>query len=174
MKKNVVMTSTINVNIFYAHTFYTRTCTHTRTLYTHSYPVHVHVLPPQINMTESAINDALVAEVKRLEKEFDKEEAAFMEYRKVSEKNTETFNKLKLMHENEVKKRIELEVEVEFRDKEIKELEARLEKVISINIELKQFKENYLERKRKRKEKLLQNPPCPVKKRKKSFPDVPP
>lgn len=158
MKKNVVMTSTINVNIFYAHT-----CTP----YTHSYPVHVHVLPPQINMTESVINDALVAEVKRLEKEFDDEEAAFKEYRaafkeyrKVSEKNIETFNKLKLMHEKEVEKRIELEVVVEDREKEIKELKARLDKVISDNIELKQFKENYLERKRK--------------KRKKSFPDVPP
>ena len=135
-------------------------------------------------MTESVINDALVAEVKRLEKEFDDEEAAFKEYRaafkeyrKVSEKNIETFNKLKLMHEKEVEKRIELEVVVEGREKEIKELKARLDKVISDNIELKQFKENYLERKRKRKErkdKPLQNPPCPVKKRKKSFPDVPP
>ena len=130
------------------------------------------------------VNAVNIAEVRRLEKEFDKEEAAFKEhraafkdYRKVSEKNIETYYKLKSMHEKEAERRIELEVVVEDREEEIKELKARLDKVISDNIELKQFKENYLERKRKRKErkdKPLQNPPCPVKKRKNTFPDVPP
>ena len=94
----------------------------------------------------SAINDALVAEVKRLEGVVD-------EWQKAAQHNANEFKKLQEVCDS---------------------LKERLEKVISINIELKQFKENYLERKRKRKEKLLQNPPCPVKKRKKSFPDVPP
>lgn len=97
----------------------------------------------------SAVDDALVAEIKRLEGEVD-------EWQKTAHHNASEFKKLQEVCDS---------------------LKERLDKVISINIELKQFKENYLERKRKRKErkeKLLQNPPCPVKKRKKSFPDVPP
>ena len=104
----------------------------------------------------SAIDDTLVAEIKRLEGVVD-------EWEKVARHNA-----------GEFKKQQEL---CQIYEKEKKELQERLDKVISINIELKQFKENYLERKRKRKERkdnFLQNPPCPVKKRKKSFPEVPP
>lgn len=80
----------------------------------------------------SAINDALVAEVKRLE-------GVVEEWRKAAHHNANEFKKLQEVCDS---------------------LKERLDKVISDNIELKQFKENYLERKRK--------------KRKKSFPDVPP
>lgn len=80
----------------------------------------------------SAINDALVAEVKRLE-------GVAEEWQKAAHHNASEFKKLQEVCDS---------------------LKERLDKVISDNIELKQFKENYLERKRK--------------KRKKSFPDVPP
>lgn len=82
----------------------------------------------------SAINDALVAEIKRLEGVAD-------EWQKTAHHNASEFKKLQEVCDS---------------------LQERLDKVISMNIELKQFKENCLERKRKRK------------KRKKSFPDVPP
>lgn len=90
----------------------------------------------------SAIDDALVAEIKRLEGVVD-------EWEKAARHSASEFKKLQEVYDS---------------------LQKRLDKVISINIELKQFKENYLERKRKRKERK----PCPVKKRKESFPDVPP
>lgn len=93
------------------------------------------------------INDALVKEVKRLEKELadTKEELEQLkvdykdaedevkQHHEAGEKNTDTFNKLNDMYNKVLKENVELKVEVEFHEKEIKELEereAKLEKEI--------------------------------------------
>ena len=93
------------------------------------------------------INDALVKEVKRLEKEladtkeeleqlkvnYKDAEEEVREHHEAGEKNTETFNKLNDMYNKVLKENVELKVDVEFHEKEIKELEereAKLEKEI--------------------------------------------
>lgn len=87
----------------------------------------------------SSIDDALVKEVKRLEKElaaakeelaqlkvdYDDAEEEVKQFRKVGEQNTETFKKLNDMYNKVLKENVELKVEVEFHEKEIKELEER-------------------------------------------------
>ena len=89
------------------------------------------------------INDALVKEVKRLEKElagtkeeltqlkvnYEDAEEEVKQFRKVGEQNTETFNKLNDMYNKVLKENVELKVEVEFHEKEIKELEERESKL---------------------------------------------
>lgn len=88
----------------------------------------------------SSIDDALVKEVKRLEKElaaakeelaqlkvdYDDAEEEVKQFRKVGEQNTETFNKLNDMYNKVLKENVELKVEVEFHEKEIKELEKEI------------------------------------------------
>jgi len=97
----------------------------------------------------SSIDDALVKQVKRLEKEladtkeelaqlkvdYDDAEDEVKDYHKASEKNTETFNKLDAMYKQVYKENIELKVRLEFREKEIKELEehkAKLQKRLDL------------------------------------------
>lgn len=89
------------------------------------------------------INDALVKEVKRLEKELadTKEELAQLkvnykdaedevrEHHEAGEKNTETFNKLNEMYKQVYKENVELKVELEFRVKQRDDYKARLDKL---------------------------------------------
>lgn len=107
----------------------------------------------------SSINDALVKQVKRLEKEladtkekleqlkvdYDDAEDEVKEFRKVGEQNTETFNKLDEMYKQVYKENVELKVDLEFREKEIKELEehkAKLQKRLdSLSAQYKQIED---------------------------------
>lgn len=117
------------------------------------------------------INDALVKEVKRLEKEladtkekleqlkvdYKDAEDEVREHHEAGEKNTETFNKLNEMYKQVYKENVELKVELEFRVEERDKYKARLDKVVENNITLKQenqaFRESRLKRKRKRLQK---------------------
>ena len=79
-------------------------------------------------------------------------------------------------------KRLQNQLETHLKEKKeyirrFKELLEKNKKLIDMNIEFKQKAQEYYEKDLKRKREtprvILQNPPCPVKKRKTSFPDVP-